>query len=171
MIVGGLTPEGQVLPMSSAVLENLASEWAATVRNVEAFGGTELLAKARSLFVLSWFDYDVMVDACLAGFQAVEATFRQVAFPDASERLPFKRLVDRAEQDDLLSADKADVVRAGVELRNRLSHPGGTTRFCLEWPVRCCKSRTSWCATSAPPEACSSQPDVLLPTRVALVAG
>ena len=131
MIVGGLTPEGQVLPMSSTVLESLASEWAATVSNVEAFGGTELLAKARSLFVLSWFDYDVMVDACLAGFQAVEATFRHVAFPDASDRLPFKRLVDRAEQDDLLSADKADVVRAGVELRNQLSHPGGTTTFSL----------------------------------------
>jgi len=130
-ILGGLTPSGEGQPMSVEVLEELASDWATIVERVESFGGTELLAKARALVVQSWFDYELLVTACLSAFQAVEATFRQVLFPDAHERVPFRHLVDRAERERLFAPDKADILRSGVELRNSLSHPAGRMAFTL----------------------------------------
>ncbi len=117
--------------MSLEVLEDLAADWATFVEGVEPFGGTELLGNARSLVVLSWLDYELLVTACLIGFQAIEATFRQVVFPDAKQRVTFRQLVDRSERERLFAPDKVEMLRAGVELRNSLSHPAGRSAFTL----------------------------------------
>jgi hypothetical protein len=117
--------------MSVEALEDLAADWATIVEGVEPFGGTELLAKARSLVVQSWFDYELLVTACLIGFQAIEATFRQVVFPDAKLRATFRQLVDRSEREGLFTPHEAEILRAGVKLRNSLSHPAGRVAFTL----------------------------------------
>ncbi len=117
--------------MTQARLEELAEDWAGIVADVSPFGGTELLESARSHVVHSWWDYHLMVTGCLIGFQAVEATFRQVLYPDAPDNTPFRRLVDRAESDGFFNQETADILRAGVELRNHLSHPQGMSAFTL----------------------------------------
>ena len=69
----------------------------------------------------SWFDYDFMTVACLTGFQAMEASFR-VLYPE-SERTPFRKLIRRAQEEDIIPSNIADLADSGAELRNQLSHP------------------------------------------------
>jgi len=130
-IAGGNSPAGHPQPMTPEGLQRLAEDWASIVADVPPFGGSELLEQARSHAVHSWWDYELLVTACLVGLQAVEATFRQVLFPEAAESMPFRRLVDRAEAEGWFNTERADIIRAGVELRNRLSHPGGRSAFTL----------------------------------------
>jgi hypothetical protein len=130
-LIGGVTPTGVPIAVTAATLEGIAAEWAAIVADVEPFGGTELLAGGRRLVELAWFDYDQLVTATLKAFQAVEAAFRQVLFPDAHERASFRSLVDRAEREGVVDADRADVVRLAVDMRNYLSHPAGDISFTL----------------------------------------
>jgi hypothetical protein len=115
--------------MTQARLEEVVEDWAGIVAHVSPFGGTELLESARSHVVQSWWDYQFMVTGCMIGFQAVEATFHQVLYPDAPDTTPFRRLVDRAEDDGWFNRETADILRAGVELRNHLAHPQGMTAF------------------------------------------
>jgi len=117
--------------MSVEVLQACAADWADIVANVEPFGGTELLARSRSIAVQAWFDYELLPTACLTALQAIETTFRQLLFPEAKARTTFRHLVDRAESDGVISPDKAGSIRAGVKLRNSLSHPEGGCAFTL----------------------------------------
>jgi hypothetical protein len=122
LMSGGITPQGQLRPMSFEVLEGLADEWAMLVPGgLEGWGSLTLLRKARSLFVHSWFDYEFMVLACLVGLQAVEAAFREI-YPDAS-KVPLRALVRRAQERGVLPTNIADLAATGAELRNHLSHP------------------------------------------------
>src|SRR5690242_1889971 len=88
-IVGGRGETGEPLPMTFDVLRGLADEWAEIVpaQFGEDHGPVALLRLARSVFTLSWFDYECMVLACLVAFQAMEAAFH-VLYTDASERTP-----------------------------------------------------------------------------------
>ena len=79
----------------------------------------------------TWWDNELMVTACLVGLQAVEAKFQHILYHDASERTAFRHLVDKAEREGWFSEEKADVIRAGVELRNYLAHPQGASAFTL----------------------------------------
>lgn len=117
--------------MTQARLDELVEDWAGIVADVSPFGGTELLQSARSHVLQSWWDYQLMVTGCLIGFQAVEATFRQVLYPDTPDTTSFRRLVDRTERDGWFNQETADILRAGVELRNHLAHPQGTSAFTL----------------------------------------
>lgn len=117
--------------MTQARLEELVGEWASVVKEVSPSGATELLESARSHVVQSWWDYQLMVSGCLVGFQAVEAAFRQVLYPEAPDTTPFRRLVGRAEGDGWFGKETTDILRAGVELRNHLAHPQGTSAFTL----------------------------------------
>lgn len=122
-IIAGLTPGGVIRPMSFEALEELASEWRATIpEDLNSHGAARLLATARSLFVHAWFDYEFMVIACLVGLQALEAAFRSV-HPDVSDRIPFLKLVKRAKKDGLLSVEDVELAETGVKLRNWMSHP------------------------------------------------
>ena len=78
----------------------------------------------------SWFDYEFMAVACLMGFQALEAAFRQL-YPDATAGTPLRRLVTRAEQDGVLPRNIADLAATGVELRNRMSHPATQAAYSI----------------------------------------
>jgi hypothetical protein len=118
--IGGVTSDGVVMPMSVEVLQELINEYAEIVQGIEG-GPADLLDTARGLFVQSWFRYELMVQACLVSLQAVEAAVRQ-HYPD-KEKLPFRRLVDRAETEGVITPDGAEHLRAGVHLRNKLSHP------------------------------------------------
>jgi hypothetical protein len=64
-----------LLPVSVEVLQQRADELADLVRGVDG-GPSELLATARTLLVQSWFEYDLLVQACLVSLQAVEAAVR-----------------------------------------------------------------------------------------------
>ena len=130
-MAGGFSSDGQIQPMTQARLKELVGDWASVVKDVSPSGATELLESARSHVVQSWWDYQLMVTGCLIGFQAVEAAFRQVLYPDAPDTTPFSRLVDRAEGDGWFNRETTDILRAGVELRNHLSHPQGTSAFTL----------------------------------------
>jgi len=80
--------------------------------------------------VQSWFQYDLLVQACLVSLQAVEAAVRQ-HYPDKG-KVPLKKLVNRAEDDGHLTPAGADLLReVGVRLRNDLSHPTGQQRYTL----------------------------------------
>jgi hypothetical protein len=94
--VGGVTPSGVLLPVSVEVLQQRADELTDLVRGVEG-GPSELLATSRTLLVQSWFEYDLLVQACLVSLQAVEAAVRR-HYPD-NHKVPFKKLVNRAEED------------------------------------------------------------------------
>ena len=103
-------------------LANLASEWPELITNVDLVSGPgALLRTARSLFTHSWFDYEFMSVACLVGFQAMEAAFREL-YPDAGRR-PFRHLVRRALDEGILSPTIADLAETAVELRNLSAHP------------------------------------------------
>jgi hypothetical protein len=127
-IVGGVSATGEVKPMSVEVLEGLADELHEIVGDVSG-GPSELLGTARSLLVQSWFNYDLLAEACLKSLQAVEAAVRR-HYPDKI-KVPFRKLIDRAEQDGLLSKEAADILRAGVHIRNMLSHPEQQKTFTL----------------------------------------
>lgn len=127
-ILGGLSPDGQPIPMSFGVLHRLTVDWEeSSLPYSDDHGVGALLSTARSLFAHSWFNYEFMAVACLVGFQAVEAAFRHL-YP-AEEKSPNRRLVDRAEAEGVLCHDIAEVARAGVELRNYLSHPLSQSAF------------------------------------------
>jgi len=127
-IVGGMSDDGQIQPMSFKVLAGLASQWADLLPStVGRDGPAALLRMARSLFAHSWFDYEFMVVACLVGFQAMEAAFR-VLYPDA-QRTPFRALVRRACREGILPSNIAELAETGAELRNLFSHPATQTAF------------------------------------------
>jgi len=133
-IAGGISDDGSVQPMSFEVLARLASQWAALLPSaVGEDGPAALLRTARSLFAHSWFDYDFMVVACLVGFQAMEAAFRAL-YPDA-ERVPFRKLVERAHQKGILPSNIAELADASVELRNLYSHPATQDTFTIGMAV------------------------------------
>jgi hypothetical protein len=114
--------------MSFEVLEELASEWADLVPGeFEDRGPALLLRMARSMFVHAWFDYEFMAVGCAVGFQAMEAAFREL-YGDAGKK-PFKALVTRARDEEVLPHDIADLALTGVELRNWLSHPATQAGF------------------------------------------
>jgi hypothetical protein len=116
--------------MSFEVLEELAEECSKLVpAGLEGWGSINLLRMSRSLFAHAWFNYDFLVLACLVGFQAVEAAFRDI-YPDAGEA-PFRALVRRSRKDEILTGDIADMAEAAVDLRNRLSHPRDQAAFTI----------------------------------------
>lgn len=117
--------------MTIDVLRDLSAEWHEITDGIESNGGIELLERARSLVIQSWYDYELLVTACLTALQAVEATFRHVVFPDVARRVPFRSLVNRAEREGLFTSAQTEVILSGVELRNLLSHPEGRTAFTL----------------------------------------
>lgn len=127
--VGEIFASGRSRSITQADLWRLTKEWADLVADTPSFGATELLEQARSHVVNSWWDYNLMATACLAGLQAVEATFRQILYPDKPERTPFRHLVEAAVRDEWFSQKKAAVITAGVELRNHSAHPQGAVAF------------------------------------------
>ncbi len=129
-MIGGLDDSGQPRPMSFEVLEDLASEWAELVPDaLTADGPASLLRMARSLFAHAWFDYEFTAVACLVGFQAMEAAFREL-YPDASKK-PFVALVRRARDEGILPTEIAELAETGVELRNLFSHPAAQGAFTI----------------------------------------
>lgn len=123
--IGGIDEGGRIMPMSFEILAELATGWAELLpSDMINDGPAELLRSARSQFMHSWFDYGFMTNACLAGFQAMEAAFR-VLYTD-EERVPFRVLIRRAREQGILPDNIADVAAAGAELRNSFSHPIGT---------------------------------------------
>ena len=115
--------------MSFDILNDLALEWAAMIPDrAPDDGAVAILRTSRSLFAHAWYDYEFMAVACLVGFQALEAAFRQL-YPDATDRTPLRRLVKRAESEGVLTPNIADLAHTGVELRNLLSHPASAAGF------------------------------------------
>jgi hypothetical protein len=127
--IGGVDDAGRTTPFTVEVLQDIAASCADVVAELQPCGSLELLDLARDLIVQSWFCYELLVQACLTSLQAVEAAFRQVLYPEASERAPFMQLVNRAAQDGTFSHDVAELLRTGVAMRNLLSHPGGGTSY------------------------------------------
>jgi hypothetical protein len=110
-------------------LEAVAAEWAEIVpKDFAVDGPIALLKTARRLFVHSWFDYEFMVVACLLGFQALDASFR-LLYPDAKPNTSLRRLVEKAEKEQLLEPKFVELAKTGVDLRNLLSHPKTAAAF------------------------------------------
>jgi hypothetical protein len=129
--IGGVDGNGRITPMSYEILAGLARGWARLLpESILIDGPADLLRQARSLFVQAWFDYEFMVNACLTGFQAMEAAFR-VLYPDAPERVPLRTLIRRARNEGILPQAITDLADSGAELRNALSHPMGTAALTL----------------------------------------
>ena len=125
----GVRPSGEVVPISAEDLEAIVDTWTPLLDRVEDAGTLALLSSARALFTQSWLRYELLVDASLKALQAVECGLRQILYPILPVTTPFKSLVWRAESDGLLIPSEADLLRAGVELRNALSHPLGVRLF------------------------------------------
>ena len=121
--IGGFDSAGNPLPISFEVLQSVAQDWETFVTESTPSGVSNLLATARSLFAYAWFRYEFMVVGCLIALQALEAVFRQVLYPKASENIPFKKLVNKAEKDGFINRETADLIATGADLRNSMSHP------------------------------------------------
>lgn len=129
--IGGLDQQGQPLPLTIEVLEDLTGDWANIVAGIDGAPGSDLLATSRKLVVLSWFHYELLVHACLISLQAVEASLRQSVYPDVAGGVPLLKLVKRAERDGVVDERQGASVRAGVRLRNELSHPDQQSAYTL----------------------------------------
>lgn len=128
-IIGGIDEDGCVRPMSFELLEDLAAEWAALVPGRSSpEGAGALLRTARSLFTHSWFNYEFMAVACLVGFQALEAAFREL-YPEVRQGKPLRALVQRAQNEKVFAPNISNLANTGVDLRNLMSHPGMPTAF------------------------------------------
>src|SRR6266851_7647597 len=110
-------------------LAGIADAWKPLVYPDVPAGIGELLTTSRRLFVHSWFVYEFMVVACLVTVQAVEATCREVVYPQAKARDSFQSLFGRAPQEGRIPPELApqiskepDARYALPELRNRLAH-------------------------------------------------
>lgn len=121
--IGGFDRYGSPIPMTFELLQDVARDWESLVCESTPSGIRSLLATSRSLFTYSWFCYEFMAVGCLIAFQALEAVFRQVLYPNESEKTPFKRLVGMAEKDGIIDRATADLVSTGASLRNSFSHP------------------------------------------------
>lgn len=122
-IIGGFDRNGSPLPMTFELLQEVSRDWESLVSESTPSGVRNLLATSRSLFTYSWFCYEFMVVGCLIAFQALEAVFRQVLYPDVSEKTRFKRLVAMAKKGGIIDQATADLVSTGADLRNSFSHP------------------------------------------------
>lgn len=122
-------PDGRPVRMSLALLQENEREWSRLLSLALPDGVRRLFATARSLYVLSWFSYEVLVVASFVAFQALEATFRQVVYPEAGDGVSFARMVKWAERDGILSAEWGEILQSGAELRNALAHPLDQTAF------------------------------------------
>lgn len=122
-MIGGFDSDGNPVPMTFELLQDLARYWEGLVSPATPSGVSNILATSRSLFVFSWFRYEFMVVGCLTAFQALEAAFRQVLYPGASDNTRFKKLVKKAEVDGIIDEATTDLIVSGAELRNALSHP------------------------------------------------
>ncbi len=156
-IVGGIDDDGHIRPMSFDILQGLASEWADLLPDtVGNDGPAALLRMARSLFAHSWFDYEVMVVACLIGLQAMEAAFR-VLYPDA-ERKPFKALIRRARTEGILPDNIAELAETGAELRNLFSHPATQSAFTVGMAAPMLENTHRMVALVMTAAACAPEP-------------
>jgi hypothetical protein len=119
---GGVSGAGNARLIHYSDLEGIASDWVELINpSFTDRGASRLLATARSVFALSYFNYDLMAVAALLAFQAVEAAFREL-YADAAN-VPWKGLVNRAQRDGVVPDNIAEVALSGTELRNLLSHP------------------------------------------------
>ena len=112
-------------------LAGIADTWKPLVDPAVPVGISEILTTSRRLFVHSWFVYEFMVVACLVAIQAVEATCREVVYPQSKARDSFQSLFGRAAREARIPPKLApqisptpDARYALPELRNRLAHPG-----------------------------------------------
>ena len=121
--------------MSFEILEAQSKEWALLLTEPPPTGIGRLLATARSLFRHCWFDYEFMAVGVIVALQAVEAAFRQVVYPEASDRAPFRSLVDKAQHEGWLDVDLAERLDAAIHLRNSLSHPPTQAAFTVGMAV------------------------------------
>lgn len=85
-------------------------------------GPFQLLRTARSLFIFSWYDCDLLTVAVLVANQAIEAAFR-VLYPELTKPSSLQALIKRAIGDGLLSYEHAEWAHDLREMRNLLSHP------------------------------------------------
>jgi hypothetical protein len=72
------------------------------------------------MFVDGYYTYENFIDAATRSLQAVEAALR-VRF-DAGEKVPFAKLIDRAQDEDLVDDYTHDILHTDRELRNRQIH-------------------------------------------------
>ena len=84
----------------------------------------EMLRVARSLFIQSWWDYDLLSVCAFWAFLSLEAALinvLQLAEEDWTPPLP--ELAKRAAVAGLLTERASDVVAQGARLRNDFAHP------------------------------------------------
>ena len=109
-------------------LIRLSNEWLAIIPSeMNDEPALKLLSMSRRLFVHSWYDYEFLAVAMTICFQALEAAFRRL-YLDASDRVPFKALVNRLEDEVGMPSEIVAAGYSAVEIRNLLSHPLGIAR-------------------------------------------
>lgn len=106
--------------LSFARMASTAASWPttdATPANV-----ANLLATSRSLYVLSWYRYELLIVAVAWSLLAVETALRHSL--GASVKKSFVELLQSATQKGLLAPELAEQLDAGRRIRNMLLHPG-----------------------------------------------
>jgi hypothetical protein len=82
----------------------------------------EMLKTCQALFAHSYFVYEFGPVAVVWSVLAVEAALRDKLGNEATQDDGLSRLIGKAQGRGWFSAEQAEALRAGAELRNRLSH-------------------------------------------------
>lgn len=101
-----------------AALARSAARW--PVNEAVPEGIATVLRVSRDLFVQSYFVHEFLLTAVTWGLLALEASLRVCV--QASDRDNLGPLIRRARDRGLLTADEANVLNAGRQLRNQIIH-------------------------------------------------
>lgn len=110
-----------------AALVNAANGWRRADSVPEAVAA--MLRVTRELFVHSYFVYEFGVVAVTWSLLALEAALRDCLSTAADDRDGLTKLIGKAEGRGWLTADEAERLHAGAQLRNRLAHARGQLNF------------------------------------------
>lgn len=101
-------------------LRAAADDWLITEATPD--GPARLLKAARDMFALGFYSYELVAGSNAWSIFAVEAALKLRL--GADEKTPFRKLIEQAQERDLVDDHLADILDTGRDLRNRFVHEG-----------------------------------------------
>ncbi|WP_156094116.1 DUF4145 domain-containing protein [Lentzea aerocolonigenes] len=124
-MIGGFDDNGEERPMTYRRLKEVAQDLVITSTTPE--GPANLLDDAREMFAMSFYRYPMVTGSAVFSIFAVEAALKL----RLNNRDNFQANIQRATQQGLISAEAAEAVDAGRQIRNNYLHEGKRPQWTL----------------------------------------